>query len=421
MATQYLITGGAGHLGSTILRLLRRTGAPVRALVLPGEPRNQASEQITYYTGDVRDPDSLRPLFEAGDPAETVVIHSAGIIDISGKLSPARRAGNGEGARHLRELGQADGGGRRGPGSGVGDAFDPDLVVGGYAKAKAEATQAVLEAAEAGLDAVVVHPSGILGPYDNGSNHLVHMVKTFLTGKLPGVVRGGYDFVDVRDVAKGCLLAAQSGKKGRCYILSGRFSEIRELLALAGRQIGRRVPPLMPQPLAKAVAPVLEAAALRRHERPLYTRYSLYTLTSNSHFSHERATRELGYHPRNLSATLTPRFGTQRTPENSRIGYAAAHPFCLSPSECSGGGAFPERHPAVIPPPGNPGGGATTPRPSPGRRTAAARRCSGCPSADTSAQTARRTPPAPRWTPRHWSTPRRHSAPGALPGGAGPD
>ena len=134
------------------------------------------------------------------------------------------------------------------------DAFDPELVVGGYAKAKAEATQAVLEAAEVGLDAVVVHPSGILGPYDNGSNHLVHMVKTFLTGKLPGVVRGGYDFVDVRDVAKGCLLAAQSGKKGRCYILSGRFSEIRELLALAGRQIGRRVPPLMPQPLAKAVA-----------------------------------------------------------------------------------------------------------------------------------------------------------------------
>ena len=318
MAKQYIITGGAGHLGSTILRLLRRTGAPVRALVLPGEPRNQASEQITYYTGDVRDPDSLRPLFEAGDPAETVVIHSAGIIDISGKLSPALRAVNVEGTRNLLELCQAYGVSRLVHVSSVHaipeppqgqvirevDAFDPELVVGGYAKAKAEATQAVLEAAEAGLDAVVVHPSGILGPYDNGSNHLVHMVKTFLTGKLPGVVRGGYDFVDVRDVAKGCLLAAQSGKKGRCYILSGRFSEIRELLALAGRQIGRRVPPLMPQPLAKAVAPVLEAAALRRHERPLYTRSSLYTLTSNSHFSHERATRELGYHPRNLSATV---------------------------------------------------------------------------------------------------------------------
>ena len=51
-------------------------------------------------------------------------------------------------------------------------------------------------------------PLGHSGPYDDGNNHLVHMIKTFLAGKLPGSVNGGYDFVDVRDVAKGCLLAA---------------------------------------------------------------------------------------------------------------------------------------------------------------------------------------------------------------------
>ena len=318
MATRYIVTGGAGHLGSTLLRMLRHTGQPVRALILPGETPEVQGEHITYCPGDVRDPDSLRPLFEGAPEENTVVIHSAGIIDISGHLSPALRAVNVEGTKHILELSRDYEVSRFVHVSSVHaipelpqgetiqevDAFDPRQVVGGYAKAKAEATQAVLDAAEEGLDAVVVHPSGILGPYDSGRNHLVHLVKTFLAGKLPGSVNGGYDFVDVRDVAKGCLLAAQRGQKGRCYILSGSFAEIRDLLALAGRQIGRRVPPLFPRPLAKAAAPLLEAVALRKQERPLYTKYSLYTLTSNSNFSHDRATRELGYRPRRLEVTV---------------------------------------------------------------------------------------------------------------------
>ena len=318
MATRYIVTGGAGHLGSTLLRMLRHTGQPVRALILPGETPEVQGEHITYCPGDVRDPDSLRPLFEGAPEENTVVIHSAGIIDISGHLSPALRAVNVEGTKHILELCRDYEVSRFVHVSSVHaipelpqgetiqeiDSFDPRQVVGGYAKAKAEATQAVLDAAGEGLDAVVVHPSGILGPYDSGRNHLVHLVKTFLAGKLPGSVNGGYDFVDVRDVAKGCLLAAQRGQKGRCYILSGSFAEIRDLLALAGRQIGRRVPPLFPRPLAKAAAPLLEAVALRKQERPLYTKYSLYTLTSKSNFSHDRATRELGYRPRRLEVTV---------------------------------------------------------------------------------------------------------------------
>ena len=71
-------------------------------------------------------------------------------------------------------------------------------MTGGYAKTKAEATRAVLKAAEEGLDVVVVHPSGILGPYDRSGNHLVQMVSEYLRGTLPACVKGGYDFVDVR-------------------------------------------------------------------------------------------------------------------------------------------------------------------------------------------------------------------------------
>ena len=123
--------------------------------------------------------------------------------------------------------------------------FSPESVVGGYAKTKAEATQAVLDAVSDGLDAVIVQPSGILGPYDTTRNHLVQLVSDYVHGRLPACVRGGYDFVDVRDVAQGCLSALENGKTGECYILSNRHYEIKEILRMIRfLQGGRRVPSL---------------------------------------------------------------------------------------------------------------------------------------------------------------------------------
>ena len=174
----------------------------------------------------------------------------------------------------------------------------------GYAKTKAEATQAVLDDVKAGLRAVVVQPSGILGPYDASGNHLVQMVSDYIRGRLPACVQGGYDFVDVRDVAQGCLLAAEKGRIGECYILSNRHYEVREVLAMARAVCGGRRLPVLPMWMARAAAPMLEWVAKRRRERPLYTKYSLYTLASNDRFSHDKATLELGYRPRDLYQTV---------------------------------------------------------------------------------------------------------------------
>lgn len=177
-------------------------------------------------------------------------------------------------------------------------------MVGGYAKTKAEATQAVLDAAAEGLDAVVVHPSGILGPYDRSGNHMVQLVSDYLQGKLPACVTGGYDFVDVRDVALGCLLAAEKGRKGECYILSNRHYEVRELLGILRSVAGGRRLPVLPMWMARAAAPAFQWLARLRKQRPLFTSYSLYTLRSNDKFSHDKATAELGYRPRDLVQTL---------------------------------------------------------------------------------------------------------------------
>ena len=182
--------------------------------------------------------------------------------------------------------------------------FSPERVTGGYAKTKAEATQAVLDAVRDGLDAVVVQPSGIIGPFDTAGNHLVQLIRDYLRGALPACVRGGYDFVDVRDVAAGCLLALENGRCGASYILSNRYYEVKEVLDIVRGEAGGRRLPVLPMAVARAAAPLLQWTARLRGQRPLYTAYSLYTLSSGARFSHAKAARELGYTTRPFGTTL---------------------------------------------------------------------------------------------------------------------
>ena len=241
MKKVFVITGATGHLGSTIVRMLRRKGEEVRGLILPGQQAEDC-DNVRYIKGDVRYIDTMRPLFEGAEGADIIVIHTAGIVDIGEKVSPMLYDVNVVGTKQVIKLCKEYKAKRLVYVSSVHaipekdktcvlqevNHFSSENVVGGYAKTKAEATQAVLDAAKGGLDAVVVHPSGILGPYDNSGNHLVQMVSDYLRGLLPACVHGGYDFVDVRDVAKGCLLAAEKGKSGQCYILSNRHYEIKD-------------------------------------------------------------------------------------------------------------------------------------------------------------------------------------------------
>ena len=111
--------------------------------------------------------------------------------------------------------------------------FNPDDVYGLYAKTKAEAAKYVMDAIKnKNLNACIIHPSGIIGPNDFGNSHLTQLIKVVSNGKLFACVKGGYDFVDVRDVAKGVTNACKNGIKGECYILSNRYITIKELCDL---------------------------------------------------------------------------------------------------------------------------------------------------------------------------------------------
>jgi len=319
MRLKYLVTGAAGHLGNTIVNQLLDQQQLVRVLVLPGE-KVQFRNEVEIYYGDVCDHHSLEDFFNVEAPQSTIVIHCAGIISIKTRHQPKLKAVNVEGTKNIvdycrrlkikkmiyvssvhaiPEL----------PNHGVmveTDQFNPDLVTGHYAKSKAEATAIVLAASHQGLDVSVVHPSGIAGPLDFGHGHLTTLVEDYCHHRLLAGIAGGYDFVDVRDVAQGIISCSIKGKPGECYILSNQYYQVTELLAMLYEITGLyKIRITIPIWMIKLTAPLAEYYYHLKKQTPLYTPYSVYTLTANAYFSNAKARSELDFQPRPMMETLT--------------------------------------------------------------------------------------------------------------------
>ncbi|MDO9628794.1 MAG: NAD-dependent epimerase/dehydratase family protein [Acholeplasmataceae bacterium] len=324
MSKLFIITGANGHLGNTIIRILKNQNHEVRALILPTDSKKMLeSLNVKVYYGDIRKPATLEPLFDLSDTnylmSDVNVIHAAGIVSISAKKHPILEAVNVLGTKNICDISLKYHVSRMIYVSSVHaipelqnsetikeiDFFDPNLVVGAYAKSKSMASQYVIDMMKKGLNAIIVHPSGIIGPNDYGHGHMTMMIEDYLNGFLTSRINGAYDFVDVRDVASGIIQTVTSGKVGSCYILSGHRIDLEvlfeQLRSLSGR---KRKIHVLPMWFAKLTAPLAEIFYKLRKLPPIYTSYSLYTLESNSFFSYEKARVDLNYHPRSLDETL---------------------------------------------------------------------------------------------------------------------
>ena len=324
MTSLYLITGAAGHLGSTIARQLVAQGKTVRGFDL--NSAQNMPDGVERYDGNITDPDSLTNfLARPNENTKLIVIHCAGLVTIVSHNDPRVYAVNVLGTKTVLTAAIEAGVDKyvqvssvhaipeQPSGQTITEVkdFDPARVIGLYAKTKAEASHYVMETATAaGLDFTIVHPSGLVGPYDDGHGHISALVIDYCCGKLTSGVKGGYDFADVRDVATGVIAAAEKGESGECYILSNQYFQVKDLLDLTS-QITHRKPirNYLPIWFVKLTAPLSELYYKLRKVPPLYTSYSIYTLESNSSFSHDKATRELGYTTRPMRETLRDTIG----------------------------------------------------------------------------------------------------------------
>ncbi len=321
MPVKYLVTGAAGHLGKAVVTDLLQCGMDdIRVLVMPDDP--EAADlpgTVEKLEGDILDKETLQRFFTAPNDTELVVLHCAGIVSTSMKPSKKLYEVNVTGTKNIVDACVERSVKKlvyvssihamptlpRGQMMREIERFDPARVIGPYAKTKAEATTYVRAAAENGLDASIVYPCGIIGPYDQGRGNLTQMIIEFCTGRLPVGLKSRFDFVDVRDVAAGIVSAAHRGGRGEGYILGNRQISIPEMFELLHRETGRkRTRFFAPMWLAKAGLPFALLAYRLRRRRPLFCSYSLHTLSCNSLYSHDKAARELGYRPRPFEETI---------------------------------------------------------------------------------------------------------------------
>lgn len=330
----YIVTGANGFLGNNVVRrLLQEEQNEVRALVLPDDELNSLNGlNCKIYYGDVTNKETLKEIFTINEKAEVYVIHCAAIVSIKSKHDSKMYEVNFGGTKNIIDnvlkinaklvyVSSVHAIEEKENNEVITETtdFNPDKVEGMYAKTKAETAKYFFEMIKnKNLNACIVHPSGIIGPNDFGHTHLTQLIIDFANGKLTACVRGGYDFVDVRDVSDGIVKACYKGKKGEAYILSNKYVEIKQLLDIISEVNNtKKIKTILPIWFAKLTAPLSELYYAILKQPPLYTRYSLYTLTSNSNFSNEKAKKELGYTNRELKETI---FDTIKwLKENGRI------------------------------------------------------------------------------------------------------
>jgi dihydroflavonol-4-reductase len=329
--------------GANLVRALLARGRRVRALVR-SYSRGLEGLDVERVSGDVTDPGSLRRAFEGAE----VVYNLAGRISITGDPDSLVRAVNVDGVRNVARAALASRVGRLVHCSSIlafrlDDAcvpIDESSPRAGerspsYDRSKAAGERELRRVIDDGLDAVIVNPSGIVGPFDFGPSRMGRVLLSIRDGTMPALVGGGFDWVDVRDVVDGTLRAFERGRTGENYILPGHWHSIREIASLAADVTGTRAPRIIvPMWLARAATPGAALAHRLTGRKPLFTADGLAALRAPRHIDGSKATRELGYSARPVREAIEAAYEWFDADGSNRFRARRRH------NDRSGGGAL---------------------------------------------------------------------------------
>lgn len=314
----YIVTGAAGFLGSTIVRQLVNRGDSVKAFVLPNDKAAKyLPESVEICEGDLCDSDAIGRFFSVDPERPLILIHSASIVTVNPeynkKVMDVNIGGTvniiSECQRHpnFRKLVYVSSTGcipalPKGEKISEIKSFSTENLPDCYSQSKALATQAVLNAAATGLEACVVHPTGIMGPEDFAVGHTTKVLADIINGKMSAAIAGTFNLADVRDLAAGTIAAADRGRKGECYILGNEAVTFKDFSRLIAKESGcKRIKFFMPGRMAYFIASRMEK---KTGKRPAMSTYAVWNLIRNNEFDSSKAIRELGYTTRPYEETI---------------------------------------------------------------------------------------------------------------------
>lgn len=312
-----LVTGGAGFLGSAMVKQLLEAGAAVRVLALPGEPLdNLKGLDVEVRQGNVLSTDDTQNAAAGCD----TVFHVAAIYkdymknpmpmyDVSQRgtfnvLEAARRAGAEKAVvtSSIVALGRPPKG-RLGDETTPYEAWDVNFH---YSRSKHIGLLTAKSFAESGFDVRIVCPGVIFGPGDVAPTPSGKLIINLVKGKsAPVYVEGGISYVDVRDCARVHLLAAAKGKPGETYIASAHNLDNKQLGEAMARALGVRTKVRkIPTAAAKAFITVWSAARMRAGQEPEITMPFFSYMLQPAFYDNAKSVRELGATYRPIDETI---------------------------------------------------------------------------------------------------------------------
>lgn len=316
MAIRAFVTGGTGFIGANLVRLLLSQGYAVSALVRPTSSLdNLRSLEVEIVKGDLNDPDlsqkmiGCQVLFHVAAhyslwQADRDALYRSNVLGTRNVLAAARQAG-------IDRTVYTSSVAAIGVGA-LGTTVDEmhqsplDKLVGHYKKSKFLAEQEAKQAVQAGQDIVIVNPSTPIGPWDIKPTPTGDIILRFLRRQMPAYLNTGLNLIDVRDVARGHLLALERGKTGDRYILGnqnltlkGLLDRLSDITGLSAPQ--QTVPAWLPLSLAwfdeRVLAPLGKSPSIpldgvRMSLQPMY-------------YDASKAVRELGLPQTLIETALT--------------------------------------------------------------------------------------------------------------------